>query len=876
MTEALVKSEAVDEEAMRRFWDELGQAASIAAIFERRVAEHPHKIALQTPEHEFTYEQVNGWANRVAYGLHRELSLGDGPVALWLENDLAVAASLMGVWKAGRAFMTGNLQAPDMYNRTLFSTVVPAAIVTERRLQPQLVGLVPEGTPMLFWEDVEAHGFAENLGLTIAPNSLFRIIFTSGSTGVPKGVAHDQRGMLCEAFQSMNGAFYRPTDRILQLSSLSHVNGSDLLFYTFMIGATLSCFPLQKWGVERLAQWIEEKHISFYLSVPTVFRHLTRLPQIQAQQFASIRVVHLGGESVRPADVRQFRRWFPKPAKLIANIGSTEAGSYARYVFSAETPIPEKLVPLGRPHAGINLQLWDENEELVEQPGEIGEIVVFAEGVARGYFGNPQLTAGSFRFDADDPTRRGFKTGDMAWMDRAGLLHSVGRKDRQVKIRGHRVELREIEELLVEFPGVTNSVAGAWSKGDSIMQLGVYYSVEVGTEVGESVLRDWLRERLPNYMVPQLFRRIEKWPTLASGKIDREALANPFPSTASTDQQGGGLVVTTDTEVKLLKIWQDVFANPDIEPTDNFFALGGDSLHATSLLSDIETAMGRRLSLEAIFATPNLRDLAAKIDAAPEVSGNFVRLGGRKGTQILLLVHGWGGTVTQFLDLAHSLRFDGPIVGLQGNEQTGRIDRPDSVPRLAEYYAELILREYPDKRYVLAGYSAGGVLAYTIAAALRAKGHPVELLIALDSRPNGVPLRRRGGMMWPYVRSRFSFHWQRLKGLRSRALWEYLTGRAQASLNLAKSVARPVAIGQDYYIDLLCRHRLEPCDIPMAVVQCDQTREQLTEGWQYLTGRYVRSYLFHGSHEQILRSDAVVEVASLLERILTDHQSRQK
>jgi amino acid adenylation domain-containing protein len=873
ISDSIFMAEKVEEVATQRVLEELRDDLSIAAIFERRVAEHPAKIALQTPESEFTYQQVNGWANRVAHRLHREHSGGNGLVALWLDDTLAISASLMGIWKAGRTFVPGNFQAPDAYNQELFALVQPAVVLTSRALRAQVASFVPDETPILCWEDLAGELAEENLGLKISPEAVLRIVFTSGSTGGPKGVEHDQQGMMHEAYSAMAGAGYRVDDRFLQLSSLSHVNGSDWLFYVFMMGATLSCYPLQSWGVERLGNWVAEKRITRFVSVPTVFRHFVRLPHVSREQVRSVRVVHLGGEPVRPDDLRRFQSLFDPGAKLIANIGSTEGGSFARCIFETNTPVPEKLLPLGEAHPGIHLEIWNELEREVS-PGTIGEIVVCSRGVARGYFAQPALTQSVFRPAPILSQRRRFKTGDLGWFDETGRLFSAGRRDRQVKIRGHRVELREIEDRLAEFPGISNVAVGAWSNGDAITQLVAYFSWERHAHATEKILRNWLRERLPHYMVPSHFRRVEKWPTLASGKIDREALAAQFRASLLPD--GVEAETPTSAEAILRGIWERIFERTDIELTDCFFALGGDSLHATSLMVDIEVEMGKRLALNVIFESPTLRELAVRIEALPEVAGHLVRIGGGGGKATMLLVHGWGGSIAHYLDLAHSLRFDGLIVGLQGNEQFGRVDRPASIQQLAEYYTELILKEYPDQRYIVTGYSAGGVLAYVVAAALRAKGRPVELLITLDSRPNGVSLRRRGGMMWPYVQSRFSLHWQHLRALQLSAMWAYLTGRVQGSLNLAKSVARPVMSKQDYYIDLLCRHRLERCDIPTAVVQCQHTREQLIHGWQYLTGQRARGYQIQGNHEEILKGERVVELAALVERIVADHQIQPK
>lgn len=844
----------------------LRSGRSIAEIFEGRVARHPTKIGLQTPERDYSYQAINEAANRVGLAVSKLENRRTGPVVFWLEDALAVAASLMGVWKAGRAFVSGNLQAPDAYNRALFESAKPAAVITERKFAAQVEALLPRDTPVLVWEDLREGAGAENLHFVVGPDTLMRIVYTSGSTGQPKGVEHNQNVMLQEAYGAMKGAFFQPTDRILQLSSLSHVNGSDLLFYAFIFGATLSCYPLKERGVERLGEWIEEKQVTYYFSVPTVFRHLVRMPQLTTAQLARIRVAHLGGEPVRLEDVRRFRRWFPKEAKLIANIGSTEAGSFARQVFHYDTPLPEKLVPLGRAHAGVELQLWDENELLV-RPGEVGEIVVFGEGVAQGYYGDPGLTAERFRADPENPRRQGYKTGDLGWFDDAGVLHSAGRKDRQVKIRGHRVELAEIEAALAEHPQVEEIVVIGSADAEGRLRLVGYYSAAPQGSVLPLALRDWARERLPAYMVPTYFERMSTWPTTVSGKLDRGRLP-----VADLPQAEKAVAATElDWEQKLVTIWQHVFDIETVSVADDFFALGGDSLHATSLMAEIEAVSGKRLPASVLLEAPTLRELAKRVELAPARPGNFVSLGGGDGDTVLLMVHGWRGTITQYIALAGRLHFGGPVVGLQDDEQTGAATSYDSVTPLAQHYGDLIIQTYPDKKYVLAGHSAGGILAYVIATELKARGRAVELLIAIDSLPHGVPLPQRGGMMVPHLKTRFRVHADRIRTMEPRAAAGYLWQRMRAALLLAKKVVRPVQHGADKYGDLLARHRLDRSDTRVALIQCQETPQNLIHAWRFLVGDHVRNFPLDGNHDRILKHENAETVARRIETILTEY-----
>lgn len=319
-----------------------------------------------------------------------------------------------------------------------------------------------------------------------------------------------------------------------------------------------------------------------------------------------------------------------------------------------------------------------------------------------------------------------------------------------------------------------------------------------------------------------------------------------------------------------MTIWRQVLDLESIALDDDFFALGGDSLHATSLMAEIETVSGKRLPTSVLLAAPTVRALAKRAEFASALPGNFVSLRDGEGQAMLFMIHGWCGTITHFLALVGRLRFEGQIVGLQGDEQTGATQSHDSVVGLAKHYVDLMTRTYPGKKYVLAGYSAGGILAYVIATELRARGISVELLIAIDSLPHGVPLRRRGGMLVPHLRTRLRVHVKRLSTLDIREVAGYLWHRSRAVLFLAQKVVRPVEAGGDKYGDLLARHRLEQTDTRVALIQCDQTIRSLVHAWRYLVAENVRDYPLSGDHEQMLKGENVGVLAQKVDTILAD------
>lgn len=505
----------------------LDPARSLAWHVEERVRAHPDRLALQTVTGDWSYRAINGFANTLAAAICQYRSSWGIPVVVWVRDPAAEMAAVLGAWKAGAAFVPLDVHAPVSFCLRIIRRVRPRVIVLDReRQRAWSAEAAGADAGVIMVEDAIGRADPGNLELPVPPDSVARIIFTSGSTGEPKGVEHDHRGMLHRAATSIAGADFQSGEIQLNLSPLAHVTGSTVLLNTLLIGGTVSHYPLRERGVEGMADWIANHGVTRLAAVPTVLRRFLRNRQLAPEKLRSIRTVYLGGESTTWQDVARFRQVMGEDTRLICNIGSTETGPTICFRVSADEPLGEGNVPLGYPYPDIEVDLWDEDDRPVAG-GETGEIVVRSRNMACGYFADPERTGTSFVVDAADSGIRLYRTGDLARRDAGGRLVHVGRKDRQVKINGHRVELDALAVVLCRHPLVAEAEVRTWTDARRGPIVAAYFTGKDGADPEEAHLRDWLREQVPAYMLPQHLSRLPDLPRHSSGKVDRQALPAP-------------------------------------------------------------------------------------------------------------------------------------------------------------------------------------------------------------------------------------------------------------------------------------------------------------------------------------------------------------
>ena len=411
--------------------------------------------------------------------------------------------------------------------------------------------------------------------------------------------------------------------------------------------------------------------------------------------------------------------------------------------------------------------------------GVVGELLIGGDGLARGYLNRPELTAEKFIPHPFKPEARLYRTGDLAKYRPDGNLVCLGRVDFQVKLRGYRVELGEIEAVLTRHPDVMQAVVSLPSDGPGGERLVAYVVQREGASLAAEDLRQHLRRELPEYMVPAVFVPLERFPLTPNGKVDRKAL--PEPDQQRLAAAAAYIAPRNETEVMLAAIWSQVLGLERVGVTDDFFDLGGHSLLAVKLFAEIESQTGRRLPLSLLFSSATIERLAREFEMVPSAVRNWSSLVPihPKGTKpVLYCVHGAGGNVLLYRDLAANLGPDYPVYGFQSKGLDGHSQPLTTIEEMASYYLAELKSYQPEGPYCLAGYCLGGLIAYQMARLLRQSGDVVAFVALLDSY--NPAMSETAGVM-RQVWQRVKFHIANLTGLRGPELRRYLMEKGRVA-----------------------------------------------------------------------------------------------
>jgi amino acid adenylation domain-containing protein len=712
-------------------WNDTRPASAPRNIVERfaaQAAATPDAVALEAGGERLTYADLDRRANRLAHRLRR---LGVGPevaVGLLVERTPEVAAGILGIWKAGGAYLPLDPGQPrERLAYLLEDSRVPVVAVgagLAAALPPQEARLV-----RLDDEDLASESDLPPPGLP-RPSDLAYLIYTSGTTGKPKAVLVEH-GSLASILAAEQEAFaFRPGDRVPSVASFSFDIFLMELLGPLLRGGTCVLLPLRPTlDLARLAG--ELGSATILLTVPAVMRQVLELARRGAAA-PRLRALFLGGDAV-PADLlADLRATFPQ-AELWVAYGPTEAAIVCtRWQVPAARPVRTLI---GRPFAGAEIQVCDAGGRPVPI-GVPGEIWIGGAVVARGYWRRQELTAEKFVTVAG---RRFFRSGDLARQRPDGTLEFLGRLDHQVKIRGFRIELGEIEAALADQPGVREAVVLARDDGRGGERRLVAYVV-AGPEAAPeaAALRAALARRLPAYMLPAAFVFLDALPLNAGGKIDREALPPPQEDESAAGQPGEP--PRTPLERFLAGQFRDVLGLPadrEIGRHDDFFDLGGTSITGALLIHRLQEALATTVHVVAIFDHPTVASLADYLGeqhagAAESLPGRGVLVPLQKGSpdhRPLFCIHPVGGEVVAYRELAHRLGPGQPVYGLQAP------DPPiEDLREMAARYLAAVREIQPEGPYRLAGWSLGGVVAYEMARQLAEQGQRAEVLALIDSR----------------------------------------------------------------------------------------------------------------------------------------------
>ncbi|HYO14086.1 MAG TPA: amino acid adenylation domain-containing protein [Thermoanaerobaculia bacterium] len=592
---------------------------SIQELFCTSVDRFGPRIAVERPGGGVTYDELEARSNRLAAFL---LARGTAPgtrVAILAADVAEVVATLIGVLKARCVFVPFDPGTPDKRLAAMLAEVRPAWILADRpgatRLQSLVAGLETRIVPVT---DVPA-GETGRVLVRPEPDDPCYVVFTSGSTGTPKGIVGRLKGIdhfirwEIETFAVPEGV------RVSQLASPAFDAFLRDVFVPLCAGGTM-CVPESREAVldaRRLAAWIDEARIEMIHCVPSLLRSLLR-EELTPERFPALRRVLLAGEPLFPADVRRFLEVFGDRIELVNLYGPSETTMVKLFYRVQPADRDRVSIPVGKPMKGAAALVLDSRGQ-ARAAGQVGEIVLRTPYRTHGYFERPDLTDEAFIPNPfnNDPSDLIYKTGDLGRLLPDGNFELLGRKDHQVKVRGVRVELAEIETALRQHPAVRDAAVAPHDDASGDKFLCAYLVLGEAVEPGE--MRERLAASLPEAMIPSWFLVLDELPRTLNGKVDRRALPRPE---AGSRLQEGFVAPRTPVEELLAQIWAEVLRLDRIGIHDSFFELGGHSLLATQVLSRIRQALEVDLPLRVLFRAPTVAGLAQAVEQeAQEAQG---------------------------------------------------------------------------------------------------------------------------------------------------------------------------------------------------------------------------------------------------------------
>jgi len=832
-----------------------------------RAAHSPDALAVVHGERKLTFRELNERANQLAHYLRNKGVKKDVPVGICLKRSVELTVALLGVMKAGGACLPLDPDYPSERLAYMLEDSLAQVLLTQPGLQPQLENTKAEVVHFSSdWITLEGCSRENPLGPS-DPESLAYVIYTSGSTGKPRGVMLPHRGLVNHHVAAIELYGLEPSDRTLQFSSLSFDIAIEEIFPTWIAGGTVVMrteeMPLAGSGFLR---WIRERGITV-LDLPTAYWHelVRELTESGASLPKSLRLLIVGGEK---ASASAFAAWVKcggGRVRWVNTYGPTEASIIVTsYEPDASQPIPENL-PIGR--AIANTQLYILDEQLRSVPvGAPGELYISGPGVARGYLGRPEMTAEKFIVDpfSSDRGARLYKTGDLVRSMDDGNIEFLGRSDFQVKIRGFRVELGEIEAVLEKHPGVAQAVVLAHEVNSEKRLAG--YVIASRPQPSSRELGQYLKERLPEYMVPADFVFLESMPLTPNGKVDRRAL--PRPEAKDVDRQEDFVAPRDEFESTMTRVWEQVLGKRPISVRDNFFEIGGHSLAAARLMGQVEKEFGKKLLLTDLLQAPTIEELVAmvRLDVPSAARSAVIALQPLGSKPPFFFVHGLGGSVLRFRDLARHMAPDQPFFGIQAQGLDGTQPCLQRVEDMADVYLEHLRAAQPEGPYFLGGYSFGGYVALEMARRLLAQGDEVRALVLLDTYAGeskslvGRFLTLSTGEKIAYLRKRAERY---RKGIKRRIDFMFLPPAV-------KNVRRTLAAAENNY-----RLRAYPDRILLFRASEKGLRglEDATGGWHKYAGGGLDLHEIDGDHGNILNEPNVRLLAAELRHCLERAQS---
>ncbi len=676
-------------------------------LFARQLVESPDKIAVSDNHQQLSYKQLNSRANRFAHYLIQHCGLkAEDKVAVLLPRNADLTVALLGILKAGGAYLPLDNAYPQARIEYILEHSQAVLLVTGDADMAWPI-------PALIFEQAlsqSAVDSAPDINIAIAPEQLAYLIYTSGSTGQPKGVMIEQRNIAAFCANLPQRFGFNPGDKLLALTTVSFDISVLELLGSLTVGMeVVIADDSQSHEPDSVIGLIQTHAITVLQATPSRLQWLLNAGGVEA--LASLRLILVGGEALPESLAAQLKQL---PTTQTINVyGPTEAT-----IWSTCKPLAEGPLTIGTALAGEGVYILSPERRL--QPvGVTGELFISGAGVGRGYWQDNERTEKAFTADPFRAGQRLYATGDLArWLEN-GEIEFLGRNDDQVKIRGYRIELGEIERQIIKHSAVARAAVVNSGSGEhsSLSAFIVPHSSDYPSETAADELRRHLAQWLPEFMIPSRFISIDDLPLSSNGKVDRKALIATLGELSMP--QRPYRAARNEQERQVVELWQQILECSPIGIDDDFFSLGGNSINAISLITQLHKIYGKDILLSDFWQHPNIADLSDALSS--ELQSVMVALnkpGNAPNVFCFPPIAGFGAVFSGLAQQLSCACYSFDIIA--------------GIDWLA-YSIAAIKQVQPQGPYLLLGYSAGGNYAYNVAAALQNQGEQVRALILLDS-----------------------------------------------------------------------------------------------------------------------------------------------
>ena len=738
--------------------DTMARRLNTAAVHSRPDSCIHHLIEIQTAldtgavavtDHraQRTYGELNEYANRIAHYLIQRGAAPEERVVVLLDQDMDLIAVLLGVLKSGAAYVPVDPEYPDERVGYIIADAAPAVIITTIDQEDRL----PPGNRTVVLLDVENIAIgqmpAHNPRTHVTPRHMAYIIYTSGSTGQPKGVVVEHGSLV--AFTRSAAEIYeiRPDDRMLQFASISFDASAEEIYPTLFSGATLVMKPRDELHTpSRFCDFCRERGVTI-LDLPTSYWHLLADEVDTLSLPEQVRLVIIGGDEAHGSRVEKWNRHAGNDIRLLNTYGPTEATVAVTWADlstgKSSASFPGK-VSIGTPFPTVNLCILNHFGQPA-LPGTRGELCIGGTQTARGYLNREELTQNAFvKLPGLHRETTFFKTGDQVELTAEGDIVFHGRVDRQIKIRGFRVEPGEIEGAARNHPAIAQCAVSAFKQADGTVITGAFLEIRPRDRENFKLkeFKTWLSSKLPRHMMPSRLIPVDALPLTPSGKIDYPALVIPSGKALDDDSPSQAHDFSAPCQAELKDIWETILGTAVTRCDESFFDVGGSSLHAIKLITAIEKKFKVSLPIIAIFKTPTIEGLAQKIEREIQLSRLKTRrlISGTGNKPPIILVGNSVGSAQAYknADLKGHPFYHAPIfIHFYAAGEKGALDL--DVWQLARKCIKDITLFFPTGPYIIMGECLNAVVAHEVASQLINMNKTVELLVILDENWQQTP-----------------------------------------------------------------------------------------------------------------------------------------